>query len=313
MLQAPASKERPLGIRSPDRRRRRPAFALPAGAHPGEEAGPRLDLVAGDRRVHERERHADPARPVRVRQVRQARGGLQHRLPGRPRSARSCGRPASTTSCSSAPGRSAGDRVVAASFADHGFNIAGVFDSDPAKVGTEIGDRSRAGHVATCRPSIRDRNVIVGVLAVPEEAAQEAADRLVARGREDHLQLLRRAHRHAGRRHGAPVEPGRRDPARALLPPDVVDPARREVAGVRLDSVARLPARGHRLEHLHAARRAGVGTAGARRGRRLPGAAAGAVRARPRTCGSCGPTSGRCSRPSSSTATRASRPATWPT
>ena len=37
----------------------------------------------------------------------------------------------------------------------------------------------------TCRSfpaSIRDRNVIVGVLAVPEEAAQEAADRLVRAG-----------------------------------------------------------------------------------------------------------------------------------
>jgi hypothetical protein len=105
-------------------------------------------------------------------------------------------------------------------FADHGFNIAGVFDNDPAKVGTESGD-VRIQDMSELPGSIRDRNVIVGVLAVPEEAAQGPPTGS-ARGREDHLQLLRCAHRHAGRCHGAQVEPRRRDPARALLPPDVV-------------------------------------------------------------------------------------------
>ena len=108
-------------------------------------------------------------------------------------------------------------------FADHGFNIAGVFDSDPAKVGSEIGDK-HVQAVSDLVAAVRERNVIVGVLAVPEGAAQEAADALVGRGRQDHLQLLRRPDRHARGRDRAPVEPGRRDPARALLPPHV-DPA----------------------------------------------------------------------------------------
>ena len=82
-------------------------------------------------------------------------------------------------------------------FADHGFNIAGVFDSDPAKIGDEHRRPLRCRTSPTWPAAVRDRNIIVGVLAVPEEAAQEAADALVGRGREDHLQLLRRADRHA--------------------------------------------------------------------------------------------------------------------
>jgi len=66
-------------------------------------------------------------------------------------------------------------------FADHGFNIAGVFDNDPAKVGTDSGDVS-IQEMSELPNAIRDRNVIVGVLAVPEDAAQEAADRLVRAG-----------------------------------------------------------------------------------------------------------------------------------
>src|SRR3954453_678357 len=63
-------------------------------------------------------------------------------------------------------------------FAEHGINIAAVFDTDPAKVGetiggvaiTEYGDLGRA---------VRDKNIIVGVLAVPASAAQNAANDLV--------------------------------------------------------------------------------------------------------------------------------------
>ena len=66
-------------------------------------------------------------------------------------------------------------------FADHGFNIVGIFDNDPAKVGTDSGD-VRIQDMSELPGAIRDRNVIVGVLAVPEEAAQEAADQLVRAG-----------------------------------------------------------------------------------------------------------------------------------
>lgn len=66
-------------------------------------------------------------------------------------------------------------------FAEHGITIAAVFDSDPAKVGTSIGG------VTVSPPSslddlIRERNIIVGVLAVPADAAQSSADALVDAG-----------------------------------------------------------------------------------------------------------------------------------
>jgi redox-sensing transcriptional repressor len=66
-------------------------------------------------------------------------------------------------------------------FAEHGITIAAVFDNDPEKVGQTIGDlgvSSMDDVVEVCR----DRNIIVGVLAVPAENAQEAADSLVAAG-----------------------------------------------------------------------------------------------------------------------------------
>ena len=66
-----------------DCRRCRKALSLPAGAHAGEEDGQGADLLAGDRRLHEHQRHADPPRPLGLRQVRQARRRLQHRLAAR--------------------------------------------------------------------------------------------------------------------------------------------------------------------------------------------------------------------------------------
>ncbi|HSJ92493.1 MAG TPA: redox-sensing transcriptional repressor Rex [Gaiellaceae bacterium] len=66
-------------------------------------------------------------------------------------------------------------------FADHGFNIAAAFDTDPAKVGRtedglEVLDYDRLESV------IREKNIIVAVLAVPAEAAQSVADAVVAAG-----------------------------------------------------------------------------------------------------------------------------------
>jgi redox-sensing transcriptional repressor len=66
-------------------------------------------------------------------------------------------------------------------FADHGFNIAAVFDSDPAKAGDGIGDL-RVQSSDDLADAVREKNIIVGVLAVPSEAAQDAADALVDAG-----------------------------------------------------------------------------------------------------------------------------------
>ncbi|MDX6547882.1 MAG: redox-sensing transcriptional repressor, partial [Gaiellales bacterium] len=79
----------------------------------------------------------------------------------------------------------AGDlgRAIASStvFADHGFHIAGVFDSDPGKAGTQIA-ALRVQPAETLADTVREKNIIVGVLAVPPAGAQSAADALVAAG-----------------------------------------------------------------------------------------------------------------------------------
>jgi redox-sensing transcriptional repressor len=66
-------------------------------------------------------------------------------------------------------------------FAEHGINIAAVFDTDPEKVGRPVGHvpvsdyRRLAG-------TVRDKNIIVGVLAVPADNAQQVANDLVDAG-----------------------------------------------------------------------------------------------------------------------------------
>jgi redox-sensing transcriptional repressor len=66
-------------------------------------------------------------------------------------------------------------------FADHGFNIAGAFDVDQEKVGQPIGDTVISDY-ARLRGLIREKNIIVAVLAVPPDAAQEVADDVVEAG-----------------------------------------------------------------------------------------------------------------------------------
>jgi redox-sensing transcriptional repressor len=66
-------------------------------------------------------------------------------------------------------------------FAEHGITIAAILESDPEKVGQRVGDVTvssidEAGQVC------RDRNIIVGVIAVPATNAQDAADALVGAG-----------------------------------------------------------------------------------------------------------------------------------
>ncbi|MES1246654.1 MAG: redox-sensing transcriptional repressor Rex [Actinomycetota bacterium] len=78
-------------------------------------------------------------------------------------------------------GRLGGAIASSPIFAEHGINIAAVFDSDPAKVGTPIGNVAVSDY-GTLSDSIRDKNIIAGVLAVPASAAQNAANDLVRNG-----------------------------------------------------------------------------------------------------------------------------------
>jgi redox-sensing transcriptional repressor len=66
-------------------------------------------------------------------------------------------------------------------FADHGFNVAAAFDTDESKVGSPIGDTTILSY-GELGDSIRDKNIIVAVLAVPPEAAQQVANDVVEAG-----------------------------------------------------------------------------------------------------------------------------------
>jgi redox-sensing transcriptional repressor len=66
-------------------------------------------------------------------------------------------------------------------FAEHGITIAAVFDSDPAKVGTSLGGVP-VSSLDQLDEIVRERSIVVGVLAVPTDSAQDAADRLVDAG-----------------------------------------------------------------------------------------------------------------------------------
>jgi redox-sensing transcriptional repressor len=66
-------------------------------------------------------------------------------------------------------------------FAEHGINIAAVVDTDPEKVGRPVGNVTVSEYRALPE-LIREKNIIVGVLAVPAGAAQGAANDLVAAG-----------------------------------------------------------------------------------------------------------------------------------
>jgi redox-sensing transcriptional repressor len=66
-------------------------------------------------------------------------------------------------------------------FAEHGINIAAVFDADESKVGHALG-ASTIENEHRLKDVVRDKNIVVGVLAVPAVAAQKVADDLVDAG-----------------------------------------------------------------------------------------------------------------------------------
>ena len=66
-------------------------------------------------------------------------------------------------------------------FAEHGINIAAVFDTDPDKVGRTVG-KVLVSDYGSLAETVRDKNIIVGVLAVPAGEAQKAATDLVDAG-----------------------------------------------------------------------------------------------------------------------------------
>jgi redox-sensing transcriptional repressor len=66
-------------------------------------------------------------------------------------------------------------------FAEHGIHIAAVFDTDPEKVGRSVGNVP-VDEYGKLADAVREKNIVVGVLAVPAGSAQSAADDLVDAG-----------------------------------------------------------------------------------------------------------------------------------
>jgi redox-sensing transcriptional repressor len=66
-------------------------------------------------------------------------------------------------------------------FAEHGINVAAIFDTDSEKVGRRVGNVPVTEY-SRLREVVREKNIIVGVLAVPAASAQRAADDLVESG-----------------------------------------------------------------------------------------------------------------------------------
>jgi redox-sensing transcriptional repressor len=66
-------------------------------------------------------------------------------------------------------------------FAEHGIHIAAVFDRDPEKVGRTAGTVPVTA-VDEISPAVRDKNIVVGVIAVPAGSAQDVASQLVDAG-----------------------------------------------------------------------------------------------------------------------------------
>jgi len=61
------------------------------------------------------------------------------------------------------------------------FEPVGFFDVDPAKVGKQLA-RGTIEPLDALEDAVRERGIEIGVIAVPAEAAQEVADRLVKAG-----------------------------------------------------------------------------------------------------------------------------------
>jgi redox-sensing transcriptional repressor len=77
-------------------------------------------------------------------------------------------------------------RAIASSdiFADHGFRVVAIFDTDDGKIGEPVGEGSslRVRAYGDLGKVVDEEDIVVGVLAVPNEAAQSVADDLVDAG-----------------------------------------------------------------------------------------------------------------------------------
>jgi redox-sensing transcriptional repressor len=78
-------------------------------------------------------------------------------------------------------GRLGGAIASSPIFAEHGITVAAILDNDPDKIGQRVGDLT-VSPIADVADIVRERNIVVGVIAVPADSAQQAADALIGAG-----------------------------------------------------------------------------------------------------------------------------------
>ena len=66
-------------------------------------------------------------------------------------------------------------------FATYSLRVAALFDQDPSKIGTKVGDLEVLD-VKDLSSFVRERSIQMAILAVPSSAAQRVADQLVSAG-----------------------------------------------------------------------------------------------------------------------------------
>jgi redox-sensing transcriptional repressor len=67
-------------------------------------------------------------------------------------------------------------------FADHGFRVVALFDTDPEKIGMEVREGLTVRSFDDLPLVVQEDQIVVGVIAVPTDAAQNVADELVQAG-----------------------------------------------------------------------------------------------------------------------------------
>ena len=67
-------------------------------------------------------------------------------------------------------------------FAEHGITVAAIFDNRPREDRPARRRPARSARSTTSAEICRERNIIVGVIAVPADTAQDAADALIGAG-----------------------------------------------------------------------------------------------------------------------------------
>jgi len=66
-------------------------------------------------------------------------------------------------------------------FKEHGLNLVAAFDSSTKKIGRQVGDIA-VQSIEEIAKIIKDKNISIGIIAVPAKSAQDVADRLVDAG-----------------------------------------------------------------------------------------------------------------------------------